>query len=169
MPESTEQKIPLSYEAYALIDVTPGQSSQKYELIGEGIDTLTPTQNPQVSTKQYIHEINATTVVTSLQKQFAYSGERVVGDPVNDFLASLEDKVGDQLKTTMIVYNSWDEEETSGTFKAKKYDVVIAVSSTGDRAGGASLAISGTIYINGDPVDGSFVASTKTFTPAEAA
>lgn len=163
-----EQKIPLSYECYAYLDIQPGGASPSYELIGEGIDTLTPTQNPQVNTRQYIHEINATTVVTALQKQFAYSGERVVGDPVNDFLASLVDKVGDSLKTTMVVFDSWEETETTGTYTAKKYDVVIAVSNSGDRAGGSSLSISGTIYVNGDPVDGEFVLSTKTFTAADA-
>lgn len=163
MPEAT-QNIPLSYESYAFLDTTPGQSTPTYALIGEGIEAFTPTQNPQVSTKQYIHEIFATTSVTSLQKQYAYSGERVVGDAVNDFLASLEDKVGGALKTTLIVYNGWEETETTGTFTAKKYEVVIAISNTGDRAGGATQAISGTIYVNGDPVDGTFVASTKTFT-----
>lgn len=169
MPEATEIKVPLSYESYLYMDVTPGQETEKYELMGEGITSLTPTQNPQTTTQQYIHEINSTTTITALQKQFAYAGERAVGDPVNDFLASLEDKVGSSLQTTIIVCNGWDSAATpEGALKAKKYTVVIAVSNTGDRAGGSTQAISGTIYVNGDPVEGTFSPSTKTFTPTAA-
>lgn len=158
-------KIPLSYESFAYLDTTPTAGTPTYELIGEGITALTPTQNPQTETKQYIHELFSTTTVTSLQKQFAYSGERVVNDPVNDYLASLEDKVGEDLKTTLIIYHDYDEtSDGSGTYTAKRYDVVVAVSNPGDRSGGATLAISGTIYVNGDPTEGTFTASTKTFT-----
>lgn len=169
MPEATEQKIPLSYETVILLNVTPSEETASYKRVGEGIESFVGTQNPQVSTKQYIHEINASSAITSLQKQFAYSGERVIGDDVNDFLASLVDKVGNNLKTTLIKYNTWEETETTGTYNAKQYEVVIAPNNDGDLSGGATQAISGTIYVNGDPIEGTFAASTGTFTPAGAA
>lgn len=163
-------KVPLSYESFLYMDVTPNEETPTYEMMGEGITSLTPTQNPQTTTQQYIHEINSTTTITALQKNFAYSGERAVGDPVNDYLASLEDKVGASLQTTIVVCNGWEEAESPATsLKAKKYTVVIAVSNTGDRAGGATQAIGGTIYVNGDPVEGTFDPSAKTFTEAGAA
>ena len=77
---ATEQKIPLSYETVILLNVKPSESAASYKRVGEGIESFVGTQNPQVSTKQYIHEINASSAITSLQKQFAYSGERVIGD-----------------------------------------------------------------------------------------
>lgn len=159
MPENTTIKVPLSNEVQIFIDTTPSGAQRTYARLGKGFTSFTPTNNPQSSTKQYIDEVNATTAITSLQKQFAYSAERAIGDPANDYIASCEDKVGDDLKTTMI------KVETFATGNnATLYNCVIAPGNTGDLAGGSTLAMSGTVYVNGDSVKGTW--SNNTFTPA---
>lgn len=156
---------PMSYDFGVYMDVVG--DGKKYERWGEGIDTFTPSQNPQVSTRQYIHQKNATSRVTSLQKQYAYAGERVIGDPVNDYLDSLEDKTGSDVETTMVGCDL-KATATAGAYPAKRYKVTVAVSNPGDLSGGGTQAISGTIYVNGDPEDGTFDPSTGVFTATAA-
>lgn len=164
-----ENKVPLSYETLIYVDVDPS-AGPTYEQINKGFTSFTPTNNPTVENKQYIGDINATTSATALQINFAYSGERVIGDAANDFFASLDGKVGNDLVTTLVKANKWEPADSpEGAYKAKLYNVVIVPTNPGDLAGGSTQAISGTVYVNGDPVEGTFDPKTKTFSPAAAA
>lgn len=154
---------PLSHNTIVMINT--GGTTESWSRIGKGFTDLTPTNNPTVDTKQYIDESNATTIVTATQRQYAYTAERVVGDAANDYIASLDDKIGDDLKTQLVAYNDYDTKETGG-YPAKKYEVVVAVSNPGDLSGGATQGMSGTIYVNGDPTEGFFEPSTNKFTEA---
>lgn len=161
MADEVKTKTPLSYETEIYIDTTPTGSTPTYAEINKGFTGFTKTNNPTVQTQQYIGDINATTNITALGMQFAYSGERVVGDPANDYFAGLDGKIGNDLKTTIVRVNTWEDGNT-----ATLYNAVVAVASDGDLAGGSTQAISGTVYVNGDPVKGSWDKSTKKFTPA---
>ena len=91
-----------------------------------------------------------------------------MGDPFNDYFCSMFDKIGPDAETTMVLVDAWDEdEETAGTYKAKKYSVVIDCTNDGGGAATDGLPIEGVIYINGDPTVGKFVLATKTFTEGE--
>ena len=157
---------PMAYQTAIYINTTPSGETEKYERFGKGFTGLNKSQNPQVETEQYIDDINATSNITALQSQMAYTGSRVVGDPVNDFIAGLEDKIGSDVVTTIVKVNLWESAGSpANTYTAKLYNVAVAAASTGDLAGGKSQTLSGTIYINGDPVVGKFDTSTKKFTP----
>lgn len=158
-------KTPLSYETEVYIDTTPTGGSATYAEINKGFTSFSKSNNPNVQSQQYIGDINATTQITSLGMQFAYSGERVVGDVANDFFADLDGKVGNDLKSTIVKVNLWEAEDDTA-IPATLYNVVIAVGSDGDLSGGATQAISGTVYVNGDPVKGTFNRSTKAFSPS---
>lgn len=141
---------------------------EEYAELGEGFDQFNKSMNPQVSTKQYINQSTPKHTVTANQPQWAYNAERVVGDTVNDYFASLEGKVGDDLKSSMVIYNDYDA-ATSGAYPAVKYDVLIAPASTGNLQGGETQTMSGTVYQNGDGVEGTFNPTTKTFTESSSA
>lgn len=158
---ATEMKTPLSYETEVYIETSAGS----YAEINKGFTGFSKTNNPSVQTQQYIGDVNATSSITALGMQFAYSGERVVGDDANDYFASLDGKVGNDLKSSLVKVNLWEAEGTNTPIPATLYNVVIAVSSDGDLSGGSTQAISGTVYVNGDPVKGTFDRSTKKFTP----
>ena len=156
---ATEMKTPLSYETEVYIEVAEGS----YAEINKGFTGFSKTNNPSVQTQQYIGDVNATSSITALGMQFAYTGERVVGDEANDYFASLDGKVGNDLKSSIVKVNLW-EAESETAIPATLYNVVVAVSSDGDLSGGSTQAISGTVYVNGDPVKGSFDRKTKKFT-----
>lgn len=136
------------------IDVTDApHSTHSYKRMGEGINTFTPSNNGQISTKHYINDKFATSRRNGLQKQFAFSGDRVIGDAVNDYLVSLSEETGTNCETTVIIADLITP--TSGNkYKAKKYDCMIDISNDGAIEGGQDVTIDGTLYINGDPTEG---------------
>ena len=148
-----------------IVDVTPKGESRTYERVGKGFDSATPSTNTQTKVMQWLDEKNGSTALTTKSIQKAISGQRAVGDPFNDYFCSMFDKVGADAETTMILVDAWNEEtETPGTYKAKKYNVVVDCTNDGGGAVADGLLIEGIIYVNGDPVEGTFVEATKTFT-----
>ncbi|MGP1507448.1 MAG: phage tail tube protein [Sphaerochaeta sp.] len=137
--------------------------SPKFYRLGEGITTFTPANNGQISTKHYINDRFGTSRKNGLQKQFAYSGDRVLDNKVNDFLFTLSEMTGSDVETELLIVNLFEPTTGEGTttFPAKKYNVMVDVGNDGSIEGGQDVAIDGTIHVNGDPVKG-----TATITPA---
>jgi hypothetical protein len=136
------------------IDTTPS-SEATYNRVGEGINTFTPSNNGTISTKHYINDKFATSRRNGIQKQWAFSGDRVIDDPANDYLVSLTEKTGSEVETNLIIADLVDPVGTSkNAYKAKKYEVMVDVTNDGSIEGGQDVAIDGTIYANGDPVEG---------------
>lgn len=125
----------------------PTLNTPAYKRLGEGINTFTPSNNGQISTKHYINDKFATSRRNGLQKQFAFSGDRVIGDDANDYLMSLSEATGSDVETSIIIADLTGSSPYSG----KKYDVMIDVSNDGTIEGGQDVTIDGTFYVNGDP------------------
>lgn len=136
------------------VDVSEApHSSPSYKRLGEGINTFTPANNGQISTKHYINDKFGTSRRNGLQKQFSVSGDRVIGDPVNDYIISLSEETGSDVETTIIVADLLNP-TSANKYTAKKYDVMIDVSNDGTIQGGQDVTIDATFYVNGDPVTG---------------
>jgi len=150
--------------------------SPKFYRMGEGITNFTPANNGQISTKHYINDRFGTSRKNGLQKQFSYSGDRVLDNKVNDFLFTLSEMTGSDVETELLIVNLYEPttESNTTTYPAKKYDVMIDVGNDGSVEGGQDVAIDGTIHVNGDPVKGTVVITPAsvsdeeyaTFTPA---
>ena len=125
----------------------PTLNTPAYKRLGEGINTFTPSNNGQISTKHYINDKFATSRRNGLQKQFAFSGDRVIGDDANDYLMSLSEATGSDVETSIIIADLTG----SSPYAGKKYDVMIDVSNDGTIEGGQDVSIDGTFYVNGDP------------------
>lgn len=112
--------LPGARDRMMFVDVSAGSGEEKYERVGKGFDTATPSSNTQTQAMQWIDEANQTTTTTSKSIQRAIGGKRAVGDPFNDYFCSMFDKIGPDAETTMVLVDAWDEdEETAGTYKAK--------------------------------------------------
>lgn len=135
-------------------------SSASYKRLGEGINTFTPSNNGQISTKHYINNKFATSRRNGLQKQFSFSGDRVVGDPANDYLMGLSEKTGSEVETSIIIADLTGQ----GPYAGKMYNVMIDVSNDGTIEGGQDVTIDGTFYVNGDPSDVSITVADDTAT-----
>jgi hypothetical protein len=145
----------ITNEKRAVFINTAPDATAVYNRVGEGINTFTPSNNGTISTKHYINDKFATSRRNGIQKQWAFSGDRVIDDPANDYLVSLTEKTGSEVETTLIIADLVDPVGTSkNAYKAKKYEVMVDVTNDGSIEGGQDVAIDGTIYANGDPVEG---------------
>lgn len=159
MPETT----PNADEKRLYLDTTPSEATATYNRIGTGVTTVTPAFNPTVKTVQYINMLSSKNTKTAYNKQYAISGERVVGDAAMDFIMGLAEKVGADVETTLVSYNTWDI-ATEGAYPAKRYDVMIAVANDGTLAGGDTQAVEATMYVNSAATEGTFNPTTNAFT-----
>lgn len=161
--------VPKNTERWLYIDTTPDQETAKYSRIGKGVTAATPANSPTVQTQHYIDASAPTHSITGLEKTFALTMERYVGDGANDYLAGLDDKTGDALKTTLVVVDLTETASTQVTtaYPAKKYEIVVGLDQPFSVEGGASQAMSCTLYTNGDPVEGWFDTSEGTWSDTE--
>lgn len=148
------------------LDVTPSASTPKYELMGPGITGQTVNYNPQTEEETYIHQDTGETDVTGYKPSIPTPQTAMVGDPVYDFVDGLRRKravLAEARSSVLTVYTYLPQEE--GAYPAEKNACSIQVDDFGGDAGG-SLKINYTIHFVGDPVQGTFDPTTKTFTAA---
>lgn len=66
-----------------------------------------------------------------MQTIYSLTGDRIKGDPANDFIAGCYDKMGDDVITTAIQYDEYEPvAEKAGSFKAKSLNVWLIVLTT---------------------------------------
>lgn len=145
------------------IDVSGGAETADFERLGPGVTDFTPSVNPTVETKHYIDASSPSHSISATERQYSFSADVLKGDAVLDYIASLDGKTGDDVKTYMIDVDA-SGAAASGAYPARKYEVIISLEQPYSIEGGANQTMSGTIYTNGDAVEGTFNASTKTFT-----
>lgn len=155
------------------VNSTPEDSADVWELMGEGISTLTFNYNPQSATEQYVHEDNATTLVDGYQPNMPVDQIVYPGDDLYDYIDSIR-QAGPSIVTGAVAGTSvteltevrlYESPDTAGTsYPATKWTVQVQIDSFGGD-GGAKGRIGYTLNIQGDPVDGDFNTSTLAFTP----
>lgn len=135
----------------SFLNVTPTSTNPSWKIIGVGITDYGQAYNPQVETEKWIIHKNATSSLESFQVQGDVSQKCYFGDDVYDFVNNLRRyaKVGSEVNTQVLDVDLYDE--TSGSYKATKYDVSVVVTSY---ATGETPVIEYTIYYNGDPTVG---------------
>ena len=127
------------------LDITPN-SSASWKVIGIGVTDETPVEyNPQVDTEQWIIEDSARSDHTGNQKQISVTQKCYKGDPEFEFINAGRDKLN--YVSHILEIDTWNG--TGGSYPAKKSDCLITVTSY------SGSQIEYTIYINGDPQDGS--------------
>lgn len=137
-------------------------ATDSYKRVGEGVTAITPALNPATDQKHYVNAKNPTTKVTAFSRQYALTMERYKGDDANDYIAGLAGKLGDDIKTSILIVEM--SEATAETRPAVKYDATVVVENDGTIAGGGAMDMGVTIYVNGDGVKGTFKESDSSFT-----
>lgn len=147
------------------IDTTPNTDTPTYERVGIGVSDMSIAYNPQVKTEQDITQDNAESEVTGYQPNIPVSQKAKKGDEVYDYVNLLRRKraVFDDCKTTIINVDLYDGDAETG-YKAEKQPVSVQIDDYGG-AGSDPLTIGYTLNYTGDPIEGIFNPTTKTFTP----
>lgn len=119
------------------IGVTGEETSEKdYEVVQMGIAGLDAQLNPITQDKQYIRA-GQTTTKTGTQRTFAVTGDRYIGDGVQDFIFSHNIKygTGNAVVVPYVYFNVLNGKGEKGT-------VSVIVNSDGGGNAGESSAIS---------------------------
>ena len=145
------------------LNTTP-ESTATYNLIGSGVTAGSIGYNPKVEEETYIHEDNATITVEGYAPKLPLEAVAVTGDPVFEFIDALRIARATLADAETDIVNVWAYKTGGPTaYPAEKQSVSIQIDEFGGD-GGASAKINYTINYIGDPIPGTFNASTKAFT-----
>lgn len=149
------------------LNTTPG-SQKTYNLIGDGATELSIAYNPQNKTEQFISQDSADTQITGYQPNAPVTLQAKKGEAIFEFINRLRKKraIGEDADTDIVSVDAYEEKDTDGAYPAEQQRVSIQIDSYGGPATDP-LSIGFTINFKGDPVEGKFVPSTKTFTATE--
>lgn len=148
---------------WIFLDTSGGGTTPSYERLGNGVTSFTPSNSPTVDSKHYINMSSPSHSITAIEKTYSFAADVIKGDACLDYIATLDGKTGADAETTMIDVDM-SGTGTSGTYPAKKYEVVISLEQPYSIEGGQNQQMSGTFYTNNDAIEGTFNTSTKTFT-----
>ena len=103
---STDIGFALNYQHIFEVNVTPTADSATWAWVGPGIKTITPdTSETSNDDAYYSSEGNTETTVTGLTKKYSVEGDRKYSDPFQDYVASIEELVGEDRKTQYRITN----------------------------------------------------------------
>jgi hypothetical protein len=152
-------------EVMTFMNITP-LAAATYKLIGDGVTTGAIGYNPKTTEETYIHEDSATITVESYAPTMPVEAIAIAGDDVFDFVDALRIARAtlDDAETDII--NVWAYEAGGpAAYPAEQQNVSIQIEEFGGE-GGTSVKINYTINFIGDPVVGTFNATTSAFTPS---
>lgn len=90
----------LNYMYANLLNTTPEESEPTWAYMGPGIEDISPDRSEKTDeTEDYSTGGNTVTTVTGVTKTTTVTGKRLIGDPLQEYLASLEEAFGDERKT----------------------------------------------------------------------
>lgn len=149
------------------IDVSMGGETSQYELLGDGITSLTEEMNPEEETKHYIHMSKASNKVKSYQRTFEVDKEDCIDDEVQKWIDKLVDDlpIGESANTSFVRLRLKDAVEGSaGAYKAIRVPCTVSVASSGGDGGDYTHNVIN-VKQQGEDIKGTFDTKTKTFTP----
>lgn len=141
-------------------------STPAYARLGKDLEEYTTEMNAEVNSTPNIlgetsKKISSYEAQASVEPFYADTT-----DPMYPKLQKIIDDrlVLDDLKTTVLEVHMWEEdEETPGTFVAYREDALIEIASYGGDSTGYQISFN--LHHIGNRVKGTYVASTKAFTP----
>jgi hypothetical protein len=96
-----------NFEKLFLINTTPTGANPTLVRLANGIDTFEETNNETKETKMYYNnEGYGATISTNKSMTWTASGDRIKGDPAQDFIEGLYYKLGGELETDYESYDS---------------------------------------------------------------
>lgn len=150
------------------IDTSMNGSEAKYELLGDGIESLTEEMNPEEETKHYINMAKSSNKVKSYQRTFEVDKEDCIDDDVQKWIDGLVDNlpIGASANTSFVRFRLKDAVEAqTGKYNAIKVPCTVSVTSSGGD-GGDYIHNVISVKQAGDDIKGTFDISTKKFTAA---
>ena len=137
--------LPLNFQNLFEINTKPGATTATWARIASGISSCTPANNENVDQTAYLDgDGYGSSDVIGMQKTYAFSGHRVVGDTAQDYIFNeLQETLGDNRKTQI------RHTDANGKIVQGECTVCNIVEGGGDA--NAKTEISFEVHINGKP------------------
>ena len=139
-----------------------------FVVIGTGVTKLDENPGAKSSKKKYINEAASSSSITSYETVFPFTSDLIVQQEAVLALYKVGRNhcTGSDAEFQYVRVELWDKAENKeNEFAARLFIVSAEISSI---SGEDEIAVSGNLNAVGDPIDGTFNTTTKTFTPLNA-
>lgn len=135
----------------------------EFELLGTGFTELNESPSAQTTSKRYINQSSASQSITGYEWNTSFNADQIVSEVAIEHIREIGEmqKTGPDTETEYLIVDLDKPAQTAG-FRARKFKVAISVDSFEDNDG--ELGITGSLLGISDPIEGTFVTDTKTFT-----
>ncbi|SCJ96125.1 Uncharacterised protein [uncultured Clostridium sp.] len=135
---------------------------ETFEVLGAGFTELNESPSAQTSSKRYINQSSSSQAVTGYEWSSSFNTDQIASEKAIEYIREIGEmqKTGEETETEYIIVDLDKEAQTAG-YRARKFNIAIAVDSFDDNDG--ELGISGNFLGQSDPVEGTFDTSAKTF------
>ena len=147
------------------LNVTPAESTEKYAFMGSGFTKLDESPSAQTSSKRYINDKSTTKAISGYDDSFPFETDQILSEEAIECIIGIGEKrlTGADAETTYVRVDLDKKIGSTGTeFAARKFKVAIEVSDFADSDG--EMTASGNLLPIGDPIEGKFDTTSKTFT-----
>lgn len=136
---------------------------ETFEVLGAGFTELNESPSAQTSSKRYINQSSSSQAVTGYEWSSSFNTDQIASEKAIEYIREIGEmqKTGEETETEYIIVDLDKEAQTAG-YRARKFNIAIAVDSFDDNDG--ELGISGTFLGQSDPIEGTFDTSAKSFT-----
>lgn len=126
------------------IDITPSESSSTWARLAAGISSADPSNNENIDQSTYLNGDGfGSSDVIGAQRTFAFTGHRDTDDIAQNYIASIENELGDARKSTLRLTKA------DGSIISKECTIANVDFGGGDAA--AKEDVSFEIHLNGKP------------------
>lgn len=137
---------------------------EAFELLGTGFTELNESPSAQTTSKRYINQSSSRQSVTGYDWGTSFNADQIVSENAIEYIRDIGEmqKTGADTETEYIIVDLDKPGTEDGSFRARKFNIAIAVDSFDDNDG--ELGISGNFLGQSDPIEGTFTVATKKFT-----
>lgn len=160
MSEAVSKAAKQRYREAAYLEV-----NETFELMGTGFEELNEDPGAQTTSKRYINDRSTTSSITSYEGEHSFTADQIASEAAIKDIVEIGKyrKVGAEAERVLVRVDLDDSVASKdNTFKARKFNVAVEVSSFSDNDG--EWQVEGTLHDKGDPISGEFNTQTKTFT-----
>lgn len=135
----------------------------KFELLGAGFTELNESPSAQTTSKRYINQSSSTQSVVGYEWSTSFNADQIVSDKAIEYIRQIGEmqKTGSDAEAEYVIVDL-DKPALSSGYRARKFNIAIAVDSFDDNDG--EMGTSGSFLAQTDPIEGTFDTTTKMFT-----
>lgn len=143
--------------------------TKAFALLGVGAKTLDENPSAQTKSRKYVCDKSATKSISGYDWNTAFDIDQIREQDAINFIVNIGENqlVGEDAETEYVVVDLDQKDAATDTsYHARKFNVAIEVASFTNDDG--EMGCRGNFLGKGDPVEGTFDTSTKTFTAKSA-